>query len=792
MFRKLLLITLTSLVLLACGGGRDNPADATATIESSVLAQCHINDPRRKIGAGMDAPGRLLVESPPVGALPAACADNQGYRMGSGLHDVTGPISDTASLAWVNPQQNFSGLHSRVYARAFALESPCNDKRILFVSIDTGLMSADVRQAVLAELAADEDLAAHYDAHNVMLSVTHTHSDPGTGLVGIGNGKAVIVSGIVGAIRMAHVNLQANSQPGHIHLSTGELLDANINRSKPAFAMNPDAERQAFLNARGQEVQVNKQMLQLELHRADGRSAGLINWFGVHPTTLGPAQSLVSGDVKGTAALEFERLMGTDYRADSAQGTFVAAFAQSDEGDSSPNIHIEEHPYPDPRRGAGEDALDSNAISALKQLARALELYGSGDMLQGPVDYRLIRIPIDNITVEDPAVLASLQHPPELDAADKRTCAGVLGVSFGAGAEDGPGPTVEGLRCGDSPDLLNAALEDIQTLQGVRLEGFPGGWPAQTIPGQVLSAALMCNVSQLPPLLGDFSCQAEKPVLLPRGASELPLQLLRIGQVAILGVPWEVTTMSARRLKTALLKELAPVGVKTLVVAGLVNDYVHYLTTREEYASQQYEGASNLYGPWTLAVVTQESLKLARAMRDGQPLEVSLPELARADLSLQAGPLETPHLAGVPGSVITQPVAQARAGDVIRAEAVVGHPGNDLRLQQSYVYVEREQPDGSWAVVTQDRDPALLYIWKPLIKLPVATERPPVATGGSAEVVWQTPLNLPAGRYRFRLEGKTRGILSPQATGYQAISEPTDIKAQTGAVCPGSQAPPPA
>lgn len=774
--------------LAACGGGpaTDVPSEAVAGVDAQAL-ECIVNDPRRRVGDGLDAPGRLTVDTPPAGAIPAPCTDNTAYRVGVGIHDITGPIADTASLAWVNPQQVFSALHTRVYARAFVIASPCNGRRVLFVSLDTGLMSAAVRQAVLAELAADEQLAEHYDAHNVMLSVTHTHSDPGTGLAGIGNGAAVIVGGTVAAIRNAHENFVAHAQPATIRLSSGELLNTNINRSKPAFAMNAEADRQAFLNERGEEVQVNKRMVQLELLREAGMM-GLINWFGVHPTVIGPAQHYVSGDVKGQASLGLEALMGTDYRADPATGTFVGAFAQSDEGDASPNIAIETYPYPDPRRGGGVDDLDANAISGLKQLARSLELMGTGEAVTGPVDYRLIRIPIESIQVDDPAVLASLNLPAELDAEDKRTCTGILGASFGAGAEDGPGPTTEGLKCSDDPALLDAALGDIATLAGTRLEGFPGGWPAETIPGQTLSAVLMCNVSQLPPVLGDFSCQAEKPVLLPRGASELPLQLFRIGQLAVIGLPWEVTTMAARRLKTLLLEELAPVGVQTIVVAGLVNDYVHYLTTREEYAAQQYEGASTLYGPWTHAAVMQESLKLARAMRSGEPIAVDLPAAERIDLTLVAGPVESPHPAGEPGTLLRQPPAQVEPGTLIEAEIVAGHPGNDLQLQGSYVTVERLASDGSWAALIEDRDPQLIYAWKPIIPVPVAVERPQTSSGGTADARWQTPANLPAGMYRFRFVGQSRGAdgtLSP----YEVTTDPFTVTAPQ-ADCPGSLAPP--
>lgn len=759
-------------VIAACSGGRSTdtvspPIDPTQTIDPE-LKTCVVNDPRRSVGEGLDASGPLEVQVPAAAAPSGACASNTEYLLGTGLHDVTGVIADTASPAWVNPQQVFHALHSRLYARAFAMESPCNGRRVVFVSIDTGLMSSAIREAVLAEIAADSELANRYDARNVMLSVTHTHSDPNTGLVGNNNGLQVLAGGIFAAIRQADANLRAHPETGQLRLASGELLNTNINRSKPAYANNPAAEREEFLNTRGEETQVNKRMLQLELYRADGEPAGLINWFGVHPTVIGPDKFYVSGDVKGTASLGFEALMGTNYRAGEGESTFVSAFAQADEGDSSPNIFIEEFPFPDPRRGGGVDDLDSNAISAQKQLARAVELYGQGDAIHGPVDFRLLRIPIDNITIDDPTVLASLHHPAELDDPVKRTCTGILGASFGAGAEDGPGPTIEGLKCSDDPDLLAAAVTDIETLSGLGLEGFPGGWPTNLIPGQIASTAAMCNVALLPPILGDFSCQAEKPVLLPRGAAELPLQLFRIGNFAILGVPWEVTTTSARRLRRLLLTELAPTGIDTMVVAGLVNDYVHYLTTREEYATQQYEGASTLYGPWTLAAVQQESLRMARSMRDDPEGPAGPTPADRSDLALANGPIDLPSLNGAAGTVITQPVSSIQPGETVSAEFVAGHPGNDLRLQESFVTVERQTADGEWETAVEDRDPRLLYIWNALIPLPVAAELP-LTTSGNAEVRWDIPRNTAAGTYRFRIDGATRSLAGTEA--YQGISD---------------------
>ncbi|MFT5574760.1 MAG: neutral ceramidase [Bermanella sp.] len=792
---RLGLLFLCTLALSACHDGssrtRTNnvtpPNPTNPSVERQLTddpaVQCVVNDQRRSVGSELDAPGKLeVVVNTPLGS-PAQCANNQDYLVGTGLHDITAPIADTASLAWVNPQQVFSGLHSRVYARAFAMASPCNDKRVMFVSIDTGLMSASIRQDVLAEIAANEELSTLYNANNVMLSVTHTHSDPGEGLAGVGNGHAVIVGGIVGAITRAQANLAANPEPARIALSSGELLNTNINRSKPAYAKNTEAERKLFLNSRNEETQVNKRMVQLELTRTGGNAAGLINWFGVHPTVIGPNQHFVSGDVKGYASLGFERLMGTNYGADPAQGTFVSAFAQADEGDASPNIAIEEFPYPSPQRGGGANDFDANAISGIKQLARAIELYRKGTAVTGPVDYQFLRIPITDVTVEDPAVIASLKHPAELDEEVKRTCDGILGTSFGAGAEDGPGPTQEGLKCSDDPAVLEAAQTDIASLSGSRLGGFPGSWPENSIPGQFLSAAVMCNAQDLPPILGDFSCQAEKPLLLPRGGSVLPFQLFRVGNFALLGLPWEVTTMSARRIRSLLLEELAPVGIDTIVIAGLVNDYVHYLTTREEYSSQQYEGASTLYGPWTQAAVAQESLKMARAMHENVAPAAPAAPGARPDLTLFAGPQESPHPSGSPGTVVTQPPSSISAGQVLDAEFVVGHPGNDLRIQESYVYIEKELPSGEWEVIEEDRTPELLYEWLPITQAPVAQERPQFSSGGTGLVNWTIPPNTPTGTYRIRVVGASRGLTSAEAQPYEAISNTFNI-ITTDSTCP--------
>lgn len=53
-----------------------------------------------------------------------------------------------------------------------------------------------------------------------------------------------------------------------------------------------------------------------------------------------------------------------------------------------------------------------------------------------------------------------------------------------------------------------------------------------------------------------------------------------------------------------------------VVLAGLSNTYVDYITTFEEYQVQRYEGASTIYGPYSLDAYIDLFTKLAHAITD--------------------------------------------------------------------------------------------------------------------------------------------------------------------------------
>lgn len=866
---NLTLTVLTLAVLSACGTSKAPDAASGSgsgqarDVLATQAAQCVLQSPALKIGATPDLTidgvtytnrhqpdAKSAIEMPIANAGPQPAGDcngNQQFRFGTGLYDTTGPIGGNPTghgdlFGMVVPPQVPMGIDTRLFARAFDIESPCNGKRVVFVSIDLGAVSALIHQEVLKQLAADPQLASLYTTDNVMISATHTHSagggfgvpelpDLSSTLPAIINNPVVyveslvfsnasfdsdnfkaIVNGIVQAIRRAHANLEAHPQSGSIRMSVSQLLNANVNRSPPAYQQDAASERAQYLDDNGNEVNVDKRFLQLSLLRKNGNAAGVLNWFAVHPTSMGNHDLMISADNKGWASLRFERIMDTQYSADESNtpdgaDNFVAAFAQTDEGDTIPDLFVFDadtsggngpgQGVPYAKRGGSNEPYEFNeagyqlgqpeasAISGTKQLAQALREFGKGDALSGPVDYRFFYADFSADAITDPVILAGLQadgSPDALYAGDKTTCKTALGFGFAAGGVNGPGPGAAGFTCAnDAPspykDEIRNGYNGLYNGTGyltVEQNDMPIKVPLPGVPVTAAVSTVLCAQKLNP----SYSCQNEKAIFLPSETDPVPFQIFRIGNLAVLGVPFEVTTMAGRRLRKTVLDALSPVGVDTVIIAGLSNDYLHYMATREEYSAQMYEGSSTYAGPWQLAATQQEARKLALTLASGEPAPQGVPAV---DIAVG---VDAPISLDPPsnfGSVVTDAHAQYTQGDLVDVSFVAGYPGNDLKTMSSYVYAEHQNVNGGWDVVASDRDPALRFVWNSSSN-PISTELNMVGAS-TAEVLWKIPRNTPAGTYRLRHEGVSRTSRSAPPAPYEAISQSFTVSG-TPAACP--------
>ncbi len=628
--------------------------------------------------------------------VAGAKAEAAEYLIGRGMTDITGPAFGIQMWGFGREDQLTEGLHIRQRARAFIIAEPNDGKRLVFVSADIGSIEHNITLEVLDRLKVRyQDL---YTLENVILSATHTHAGVGghwhtrveLGLAGAFYPERFerIVEGIVAAIVAAHNDLQ----PGDILINKGDVDGAGANRSMAAYEQNPAEERARYPEA------MDKEMTLLSFIGADG-PIGIVNWFAVHPTSMTYDNKLISGDHKGYASLAFEKEMGVRYES---KDDFVAAFAQSTPGDITPNLNLN-------NTGPGKDDFESTAIIGSRQLTVARDLFETAEEpLSGPIDYRQLYVDLSGLDVSGEFTGAGTQT----------TCPSAYGYSFAGGStEDGGG---------------HFLFEEGMTQSRFYLDfliGFLTGAPKPT------------------PAVVD--CQAPKPILFETGTGTPPLQsqirsigLARIGQLVILTVPAEVTTMAARRLKETVRVELGD-WLSHIVIAGYVNGYAGYVTTPEEYLVQQYEGGHTLHGQWTLPAYRQTAATLARAMEAGQSISNAVvyddwrgkaPETALHDGSAD-GMSEGAEF----GDALPLTQVVFKPGEEVLVEFRSGNPTADHGALSTFVEIERQQ-DGSWQKIATDGD------WETKIRWREGDEEDQLV----AQIIWETPDTLTAGTYRVR------------------------------------------
>lgn len=717
------------------------------------------------------------------------CATNSRFRYGAGTGDITGPAFGQELLGYADPQQISEGIHTRQFARAFAFSSSCGGRegRAMLITVENALAFDSIKFGLLERIAADTThrLGDYWTLDNILVSATHTHSSSaGQSHYDLANIFALgldqqayqsLIDGVYDALLQAHLNWMA-ATPSSVKIAMGELFDGNFNRSTDAYGLNPAAERAAFVDTQGREVDTNRWMTLLKLQRDDGTPVGMLNWYAIHGTSIGQTSKLFSGDNKGYAAQRFDR----DFAGNVLGSGFVSGFFQGDEGDNSPNPFMIGLSEADLRgresagwraRGGGRDDYEAAQISGHKQYARARQLWDSAsESLVGEVRAVHLALEMPRVQVEAPGEYAADLLPSD---GVYRTCEPALGISFAGGAEDGRGPFTEGQACPISSDT---AAYIGQYLQDTILP----------LAGGALPSSLLVPVGCYNPaftLLG-YGCHMEKPIAIPLAIAPagqpiyqaqprtIPIQIITLGNLAVVSVPWETTTTAGRRLRDAVLDTLQDAGVDYAVIAGLSNTYIHYLTTREEYRAQNYEGAANVFGPWSEEAVRQEYVRLARHLRDGTPVQSPYAAASFVD--------NTPLLRHLPivddgrlpagtafGDVAEQPAARytlsATERTVVAARFYAGHPRRDLLRGSSYLYVERLDGE-QWTVVATDNDWSTYFTYQPRAD----------GAANLALVQWQVPAGTRAGTYRIRHQGAS-------ASGpYSGVTQSFEL-----AGCPG-------
>lgn len=691
------------------------------------------------------------------------------YMIGAGIYDITGPPAEVMFAGMADFGQRGEGLYMRLRSRAFIVRHIQSAKSVVFVNAELGMMSQGVQLEVIRRLK--EEFGSLYDERNVVLSATHTHSGPGgyftcwalNAVMGMGfceENFHTIVDGIVASVRRAHNHLAR----GKIYLHSGFSSEDpgeryGWNRSPEAYFLNPRDEIERYRTESGNYDTTNRRMTVLKFVREDGTEIGMYNWAAVHTHVSGQYLRLINGDSKGVASYLFEKDHGTDYLAEEP---FVAAFDMNDAGDSSGNLPEDADDYDDVELtengsypGDGVHDYERMIKRGRTQYELARKLYDSAwEELTGRVDARLMYVNFPNFRV-DPGFLSPHEvryHDPDSvdeDINNCRLCEPVGGLGMLSGStEDSVGPLPSE---GHARDVT---------------AGRPVG---------LLELILGLFIPR-PLLEEDRNCHLEKINALPMGRGELlvpdgkaaieilPIQLVRIGRFAVSALPFEVTTMGGRRIRDDIKKAWKDV---TLVeINAISNGFMGYLTTRDEYSIQHYEGGENWFGPYALNGVRQMLSDLAQAMRSdsGPPAYGLTIDDIRSTLGDQKIKVGKVRFDSKPsgsnfGDVIQQPHATYSTGEKVTARFRAGHPNNDFQTQSTYLVVER-QDGNAWEAVAWDWDPSTFFRWQRI-----------GLTMSEVTVEWTIPEETESGVYRIRHFGHSKAALTGEIRPYAGVTE---------------------
>ena len=656
------------------------------------------------------------------------------YNIGTGVYDITGPAAENGFFGFSNWEQQTEGIHTRSRAHAYIMESQGSSNRLVFVSADLGMLSQGVKIEVVKRLSSI--YGSTYTDDNVMLSATHTHVAAGGSshysLFEIASGSEaavlggyssenfeVIVNGIVNAIGKAHNSMSS----GSIELVQGDLSDATRNRSLPAYVNNDD------YNAADDET--NKTMTVLKFKKDNGTEIGMIDWYSVHPTGFSNQWTYLSADITGYAQSQFEKAKGTDFNASE---TFVASFAASDLGDS---LIVDGNAHSTGDYAGSSDELANAKNGGTRLFNKGWELYNQpGLELNGSVDYRHRWADMENYTVSGVFTGDGNQD----------LCSAARGFSFTAGAENGPSD-LDGIQEG-------------MTIHNTNIVTALMAFGDSALGGIINLVFGVLNLAQ------DDPCQHPKPVLLATGElgwvpETLPFQVFVVGELAIVGLPAEITTMAGRRIRSDVQAQLASQGVTSVVIAGLSNSYSGYVATREEYQTQHYEGASTAFGQHTLGAYRQEVSDLAAAISSGQPVSDDKQPLDRLNewRNERTGVVwDGKYWWESFGKVLSNANSSYSKGDSVVVSYRGGHPKNNLRTQDTFLKVQKKV-GSSWVTIANDWDWDTLYKWNR-----------EGADRSRIDITWNIPNDADSGTYRIVHQGDWKNGWTGRIKSYSGTS----------------------
>lgn len=505
------------------------------------------------------------------------------------------------------------GIETPLYVRTLVIEDFSNNKTAIVVC-EIAAISNSLKIEVLKKLHKNNLI--EFTNENLLLSANHTHSAPGGFFhypfynFSSGGFHKKVLEKYSESILNAIIQANSKLQTANFSVIYGEFSDDDVvcyNRSLDAYNANLNVVK---VEKGKEHLATDREMTLLKVTDENNNILGCINWFGVHTTSCGSDHLKICSDNKGYAATFHEM------KYEKINPDFVSIFAQKPCGDITPltqdlwckNRAKESKDY-DYKHAKLNGKVQFEKADELLNNERSLKLNGGIDCIIAHSDFSKIKI-------------------DQLTSKKQITTDAALGLAFFRGTVDGIGVSkflkffLSGLtyivHFVESLKLL--LLKNENEKKRIQLK-YKLHSTKKILVESTNKRILGINSLRVIPKFADKLIEQlvkqDKAGGLqnyPLTPSILPLQIVCLGQLALIALPAEITTIAGKQLKESIEKTLKEKHINHYIIAPYCNEYSGYITTKEEYRVQCYEGGHTLFGENTLAAYTNEINVLANEL----------------------------------------------------------------------------------------------------------------------------------------------------------------------------------
>lgn len=544
-------------------------------------------------------------------------------QIGRAKADITAFKEGVGMLGYGIYYNIMESVETPLFARAFIFKN--NEAKVALVNCELCFITPSLKRGVIKKLTRKNPELDYTDA-NLMLFAQHTHSGPnGYSHHGIYNMNAPgfvidiynkIVDGIVEAILKAEENYQACQ----ISIGKSEFAPdkpVGFQRTLRAYLQNPEAKK---ITAKELHLGINREMTLLRISNENNEDLASINWFGTHTTNLPNTNTRICSDNKGYAANFLEE----NFKKNNSD--YLSIFAQGTCGDVTPRFKY--NPKLTRQRGKWEgmyeDDVESAKFNGNLQFEKALEIITTQNLQKidsEDIDFGLRYVDFGNIHV-DPKYAEGKKNI--------RTSPSCMGVAFLGGTYYcGPGmleplasatkqisrivKAYEYVRAAFMPREWGVAMRQKYAAQGNKDIAIETGERKIMGTYNISNLILPRWADEVINNLKEFHARGALDNK-PWTPQIMPLQIIKLGNIALAAFPFEITTVAGIRLKKTLEGLLLGKEYSEVILCPYSNAYNGYITTPEEYRVQEYEGGHTVFGEWSLGALQTEFEKLAHEM----------------------------------------------------------------------------------------------------------------------------------------------------------------------------------